>query len=90
MDAWEKRCLKPESKRKGVWCRETHDYYAMLDLADRRWRATQQEIKDAYKRVSLRCAHRARPAQWERRSEVLRPFRAQAAPRQVLHRRGQP
>ena len=70
MDAWEKRCLKPESKRKGAWCRETHDYYAMLDLADRRWRATQQEIKDAYKRVSLRCAQRARRKARTRRSQA--------------------
>ena len=43
-----------------MWCRDTHDYYAMLDLADRRWRASVQEIKDAYKRVSLRCAHIAK------------------------------
>ena len=80
MDAWEKRCLKPESKRKGVWCRETHDYYAMLDLADRRWRATQQEIKDAYKRVSLRCARHARPerSMQKQRSEDSRA--SQAAP----------
>ena len=54
MDAWEKRCLKPDVKRKGHFNRETHDYYAMLDLADMRWRASIQEIKDAYKRVSLR------------------------------------
>lgn len=58
--------MKPDTKRKGVFTRDTHDYYAMLDLADRRWRATPQEIKDAYKRVSLRCVLRrcAEPCAW--------------------------
>ena len=33
---------------------ENWDYYAMLELQDLRWRATAADIKDAFKRVSLR------------------------------------
>jgi DnaJ family protein C protein 2 len=45
----------------------------MLDLADRRWRATAQEIKDAYKRVSLRCVRSG--------AALLRRMRTAADPR---------
>ena len=36
---------------------ESWDYYAMLELQDLRWRATAADIKDAFKRVSLRHVH---------------------------------
>lgn len=42
-------------KRKGSKV-DNWDYYAMLELEDVRWRASVADIKDAFKRVSLRCA----------------------------------
>jgi hypothetical protein len=59
LDAWEKRCRK-KGKKRGA--KDSHDYYAMLDLQELRWKATIPEIKEAYKRTSLRCVRTQRSA----------------------------
>jgi hypothetical protein len=46
-------------KRKGNHHFENWDYYAMLELEHLRWRASLSDIKEAYKRSSLRHAARA-------------------------------
>ena len=31
------------------------DYYELLELGEMRWRATEEDIRRAYRKVSLRC-----------------------------------
>ena len=54
--AWERRTHRASKGR-----HESYDYYAMLDLQDKRWRATKEEVLDAYKRANLRRASLASP-----------------------------
>jgi hypothetical protein len=63
LDAWEKRCRK-KGKKRGA--KDSHDYYAMLDLQELRWKATIPEIKEAYKRTSLRCVTTRAARTWIR------------------------
>ena len=54
-------------KRKHNSKHDNWDYYAMLELQDLRWRATAADIKEAFKRVSLRhvwCADAQAGAAW--------------------------
>jgi hypothetical protein len=54
LEAWERTMRR---KRKGSKV-DNWDYYAMLELQDVRWRASVADLKEAFKRVSLRCAIR--------------------------------